>query len=119
MKDLENHEPDRFHRAFAVSIVSETFGQSFAIARKISNETILLETSDPFPLGTLVSLQFTIPEAHSSVVKKGEVKRHYFLNFISKGKPRCFTGIGVRLTTTEATPEEVFSPHQNTAIFVH
>lgn len=102
----------RVSRSFAVSVMSDRFGQAYAVARNISCGGMMLETTEPLPLGTHVHVQFTVPEAHSQVVVKGEVKHHFFLNFAAHGKPRSMVGMGIRFTEFEKNPALVLSRYE-------
>src|ERR1700722_15017141 len=93
----------RFDKAFPVSVSSEAFGEADAVARNVSSGGIMLEISDPLPLGTEVRVHFSMPDSHSQIVARGEVKNHYFLNFSDHtGGPHALTGMGIRFTEFES-----------------
>lgn len=108
---MEKRTTNRVNRSFAVSVMSKGFGQSYAIARNVSCGGIMLEMPKPLPLGTPVYVQFAIPEAHSQVVMKGEVKHLYVLNFSSTGPDKTFVGMGIRFTEFEKDPHRILSEH--------
>ena len=99
---MDKRQAMRFDKAFPVSISSEAFGEAHAVARNISSGGIMLEVSDPLPLGTEVRVHFSMPDSHSQIVARGEVKNHYFLNFAdSTGSAHSLTGMGIRFTEFE------------------
>ena len=99
----EKRRNHRFDKAFPVSIRSEAFGERCAVARNISAGGMMLEVTEPLPLGTAVQVYFSMPESPARIVARGEVKNHYFLNFgAAGGKKKGLTGIGVRFTGFES-----------------
>jgi hypothetical protein len=98
----------RFEKAFPVMLSSETFGECNAMARNISAGGILLEVADPLPLGTEVRVHFAMPDSQASIVARGEVKNHYFLNFSDGDGARSLAGMAVRFTEFEAESGELF-----------
>lgn len=95
----------RFDKVFPVAITSSTFGEGTGIARNISAGGMFLEVSEPLPLGSEVRVHFSMPDSDGEIVARGEVKRHYFLNFSDAEGPRTMTGMGVRFTTFEEEGE--------------
>ena len=91
----------RFESVFPVILSSEEFGECNAMARNVSAGGILLEMSDPLPLGTRVRVHFSIAESQASIVARGEVKNHYFLNFADGSEARSLTGMAVRFSEFE------------------
>jgi hypothetical protein len=91
----------RFEKVFPVMISSEQFGECNAMARNVSAGGILLEMADPLPLGTRVRVHFSIAESQASIVARGEVKNHYFLNYSDGSEARSLTGLAVRFTEFE------------------
>lgn len=108
---MEKRISNRVSRSFAVSVFSETFGQSYAIARNVSCGGIMLEMPNPLPLGTSVSVQFAVPEAHSQIVMRGEVKHLYILNLSPNERNKAFVGMGIRFTEFEKNPRRVLAKH--------
>ena len=98
----------RFEKAFPVILSSETFGECNAMARNISAGGILLQVADPLPLGTEVRVHFAMPDSQASIVARGEVKNHYFLNFSDGEGARSLSGMAVRFTEFEAESGELF-----------
>ncbi len=106
----------RFDTVFPVIISSDQFGEANAIARNVSAGGILLELSDPLPLGTRVRVHFCMlarsfaAEDGPTIVARGEVKNHYFLNFAdASGGPRSLTGMAVRFTEFETDSRDHFA----------
>jgi PilZ domain-containing protein len=97
----------RFEKVFPVILSTEEFGECNAMARNISAGGILIEIPEPLPLGTDVRVHFTIQDSQASIVARGEVKNHYFLNFNDAGGQRSLTGMAIRFTEFEAESEEV------------
>ena len=101
----------RFEKVFPVILSSDVFGECNAMARNVSAGGILLELSDPLPLGTEVRVHFMTPESQASIVARGEVKNHYFLNFNDTGGPRSLTGMAVRFTQFEPEGPSLVPSH--------
>ena len=100
---VEQRRNIRFDKAFPVAIRSEAFGESSAIARNVSAGGIMVELSEPLPLGTAVQVYFSVPDSHARIVARGEVKNHYYLNFADpQGGRHALTGMGVRFTGFES-----------------
>ncbi len=98
----------RFEKVFPVILSTDSFGECNAMARNISAGGILIEISEPLPLGTEVRVHFAMPDSQASIVARGEVKNHYFLNFADGcGGQRSLTGMAVRFTEFEAESGEV------------
>ena len=95
---MEKRAATRLDKVFPVWVSSPHFGECQAIARNISTVGILIEMSEPLPLGSEVCVHFSIPDSHDEFIARGEVKRHYFLQFSDETGPRCLTGMGVRFT---------------------
>ena len=91
----------RFEKVFPVILSSDIFGECNAMARNVSAAGILLEMSDPLPLGTEVRVHFTMADSQASIVAKGQVKNHYFLNFGDSNGPRSLTAMAVRFSQFE------------------
>ncbi len=97
----------RFEKVFPVILSTDEFGECNAMARNISAGGILLEMPDPMPLGTSVRVHFMMPDSQATIIARGEVKNHYFLNFSDGGGQRSLTGMAVRYTEFEAETEEM------------
>jgi hypothetical protein len=97
----------RFEKAFPVILSSDNFGECNAMARNISAGGILLEVQEPLPLGTPVRVHFAMPDSQASIIARGEVKNHYFLNFADGAGARSLTGMAVRFTEFEADSSEL------------
>jgi hypothetical protein len=48
-----------------------------------------------------------MPDSQASIIARGEVKNHYFLNFSDGAGPRSLTGMAVRFTGFEAESGEL------------
>src|SRR5262245_8044645 len=86
----------RFDKVFPVSISSPTFGECNGIARNISAGGMFVELPEPLPLGSPIRVHFAMPDSPGEIVARGEVKGHYFVNFVDGSGPRAVTGMGVR-----------------------
>ena len=75
----------RFESVFPVILSTEEFGECNAMARNISAGGILIEMQEPMPLGTEVRVHFWMPDSQASIVARGEVKNHYFVNYVDRG----------------------------------
>ncbi len=71
----------------------------------------MVEVPKSFPLGTPVHVHFFIPEAHSQIVMKGEVKHLYYLNLSPKDQGTSFIGMGIRFTAFEQNAKQVLGKH--------
>src|SRR5262249_7266378 len=78
----------RFDKVFPVRFESILFGELACIARNVSAGGIFLETRDPLPLGARVRVAFLNPEETAEIVAVGEVKNHYFMNYVQHGITR-------------------------------
>jgi hypothetical protein len=105
---MNKRQAMRFEKAFPVILSSAEFGECNAMARNISAGGILLELSEPLPLGTEVRIHFSMPDSQASIIARGEVKNHYFLNF-SDGEngTRALSGMAVRFLEFEAESSEM------------
>lgn len=88
----------RFDKAFPVMVGSETYGDSWAIARNVSAGGILVEMPYAPPLGTVVTIHFQHAredELVDEMVVRAEVKHHHYLNF-TNGDAAASRAIGMR-----------------------
>ena len=105
----------RFETVFPVLLSSAEFGECNAMARNISAGGILLEIQEPLPLGTRVRVHFSMQNSYTSrdagptIVARGEVKNHYFLNFADGDGPRSLTGMAIRFTEFETDSRDHFA----------
>jgi hypothetical protein len=97
----------RFEKVFPVILSTEEFGECNAMARNISAGGILIELPDPMPLGTEVRVHFMMPDSQATIIAKGEVKNHYFLNFTDGGGQRSLCGMAIKFTEFEADSQEM------------
>ncbi len=97
----------RFEKVFPVILSSDEFGECNAMARNISAGGILIEIPEPLPLGTKVRVHFMMQDSQASIIARGDVKNHYFLNFNDAGGQRSLTGMAIKFTEFEAESEQV------------
>lgn len=95
----------RFDKVFPVRLESILFGEMPCVARNVSAGGIFLETRDPLPLGARVRVCFLTPHDGTEVVAHGEVKNHYFINFVQRGESQAVTGMAVRFLGFESESE--------------
>lgn len=94
----------RFDKMFAVTVGSELYGSSPAIARNISTGGMLVEMAFPLPLGSVVSVHFACERGDGEIdeiVARAEVKHHYCLNFATGDEPSVMRAIGLRFLEFE------------------
>ena len=72
------------------------FGEVQCVARNVSAGGIFLESTDPLPLGARIRVCFMTPDEGAEIVAVGEVKNHYFMNYVAGGVTRSVAGMGVR-----------------------
>jgi hypothetical protein len=108
MLKLNKRDGLRFEKVFPVILSTEEFGECNAMARNISAGGILVEMQEPLPLGTEVRVHFWMPDSQASIIARGEVKNHYFLNFNDAGGQRSLTGIAIRFHEFEADSREIY-----------
>jgi hypothetical protein len=87
----------RFEILAPVKVDSPAHGEVRCVARNISEGGICLETRDPLPLGSEVSVYFGAEE-ETVMMAIGRVRNHYFLNYGPENAPRSFVGMGVRFS---------------------
>lgn len=97
----------RFDKVFAVRVESLLFGELTCVARNVSAGGIFLELADPLPLGSTVRVCFLVPDGSAEVVALGEVKNHYFINYVQDGVSRAVAGMAVRFTSFESDSHRV------------
>jgi hypothetical protein len=103
----EKREHLRFDKVFPVRVESILFGELGCVARNVSAGGIFLETPEPLPLGARVRVCFLNPEENAEIVALGEVKNHYFVNYVDRGVTRSVTGMAVRFTAFENDGDDV------------
>ncbi len=104
---MNKRQAMRFEKVFPVILSTEAFGECNAMARNISAGGILIEIAEPLPLGTTVRVHVWMPDSQATIVARGEVKNHYFLNFNDGGGQRSLTGMAIRFTEFEAESREL------------
>src|SRR3954468_20231814 len=97
----------RFEKVFPVILSSDEFGESNVMARNISAGGILIEMPEPLPLGTKGRVHFMMQDSQATIIARGGVKNHHFLNSTDAGGQRSLTGMAVKFTEFEAESEQV------------
>ena len=103
----EKRQHLRFDKVFPVRVESVLFGELAAVARNFSAGGIFLEMRDPLPLGARVRISFMNPEETAEIVAVGEVKNHYFVNYVQGGATRSVSGMAVRFEGFENESQRV------------
>jgi hypothetical protein len=103
----EKRQHLRFDKVFPVRVESMLFGELPGIARNVSAGGIFLEMRDPLPLGAHVRVSFCNPEETAEIVALGEVKNHYFMNYVQAGATRSVTGMAVRFESFENESRQI------------
>ncbi len=87
----------RFDKIFFVTVGSELYGESVAVARNISGGGMLVQAGEVLPLGSVVSVHFQMADCDDEIVARAEVKHHLCLNYATHGtEPRSARGMGLR-----------------------
>jgi hypothetical protein len=97
----------RFDKVFPVRVDSVLFGELPGVARNISAGGIFIEMRDPLPLGARVRITFLNPEETAEIVALGEVKNHYFVNYVQEGATRSLSGMAVRFEGFENEGQQI------------
>ena len=105
----QRREHLRFDKVFTVRIESLLFGDMVCVARNISAGGVFIELSDPLPLGATLRVCFPVPDGSGEVVAVGEVKNHYFINYMKDGNNRAISGMAVRFTAFESDSHRILA----------
>ena len=103
----EKRQHLRFDKVFPVRVESILFGDAHCVARNVSAGGIFLETADPLPLGAKVRICFLTPDESAEIVALGEVKNHYFVNYVQDGVGKSVAGMAVRFMAFEQESQHV------------
>jgi hypothetical protein len=103
----EKRQHLRFDKVFPVRVESMLFGELPGVARNVSAGGIFIEMRDPLPLGARVRISFDNPEQTAEIVAVGEVKNHYFVNYVQAGATRSVSGMAVRFEGFENESREI------------
>jgi PilZ domain len=103
----QRREHLRFDKVFSVRVESLLFGDMMCVARNVSAGGIFLEASDPLPLGATLRVCFPVPDGSGEVVAVGEVKNHYFINYVQDGVNKAVAGMAVRFTSFESDSNRI------------
>ncbi len=105
----EQRQHLRFDKVFPVRVESVLFGELPGVARNVSAGGIFIEMRDPLPLGARVRISFLNPEETAEIVAVGEVKNHYFVNYVQDGATRSVSGMAVRFEGFENESQVVLN----------
>jgi|GEM_PF-672103 len=108
-RPAQRREHLRFDKVFTVRIESLLFGDMICVARNISAGGVFIELSDPLPLGATLRVCFPVPDGSGEVVAVGEVKNHYFINYMKDGVTRAISGMAVRFTAFESDSHRILA----------
>jgi hypothetical protein len=103
----EKRQHLRFDKVFPVRVESVLFGELPGVARNVSAGGIFIEMRDPLPLGARVRISFLNPEETAEIVAVGEVKNHYFVNYVQGGATRSLSGMAVRFEGFENESQQI------------
>jgi hypothetical protein len=107
ISDSEKRQHLRFDKVFPVRVESVLFGELPGVARNVSAGGIFIEMRDPLPLGARVRIAFLNPEETAEIVAVGEVKNHYFVNYVQSGSTRSLSGMAVRFEGFENESQQI------------
>jgi hypothetical protein len=107
MSSQEKRQHLRFDKVFPVRVESVLFGELPGVARNVSAGGIFIEMRDPLPLGARVRISFLNPEETAEIVAVGEVKNHYFVNYVQGGATRSLSGMAVRFEGFENESQQI------------
>jgi hypothetical protein len=105
----EKRQHLRFDKVFPVRVESVLFGELPGVARNVSAGGIFIEMREPLPLGARVRVSFLNPEETAEIVAVGEVKNHYFVNYVQSGTTRSISGMAVRFQGFENESQQVLA----------
>jgi hypothetical protein len=105
--EREKRQHLRFDKVFPVRVESVLFGELPGVARNVSAGGIFIEMRDPLPLGARVRVSFLNPEETAEIVAVGEVKNHYFVNYMQEGGTRSVSGMAVRFDGFENESQSI------------
>ncbi len=103
----EKRQHLRFDKVFPVRVESVLFGELPGVARNVSAGGIFIEMRDPLPLGARVRVSFLNTEETAEIVAVGEVKNHYFVNYVLGGATRSLSGMAVRFEGFENESQQI------------
>lgn len=103
----QRREHLRFDKVFTVRVESHLFGDLTCVARNVSAGGIFLEVGEPLPLGASIRVCFPVPDGSGEVVAVGEVKNHYFINYVQEGVTKAVAGMAVRFTSFESDSNRI------------
>ena len=104
---IEKRQHLRFDKVFPVRVESVLFGELSGVARNVSAGGIFIEMREPLPLGSRVRVLFSNPDETAEIVAIGEVKNHYFVNYVQGGATRSVTGMAVRFEGFENESRQI------------
>lgn len=114
---VESRIAMRFDKSFQVTVISELFGEMRAVACNISRTGIGLQMHEPLPLGTIVTIRFSILDERTELSVRAEVKHHYCFNYNVGEEAAATRGIGLRflelLEDSEDFTQTTFTRRRN------
>lgn len=111
----DRRHTSRFDKVFPVYLQSEQ-GISRAIARNISDGGMFLETRDPIPLGTRLTISFSDEQSGTEIQAIAEVRYQCVMEYGTRSGPAAMRGMGVRFVAFEAHDERTFLPLGKVAV---
>jgi hypothetical protein len=96
---FEKRIHSRFDKAVPVTVGSELFGDTRAVARNVSAGGVLVEMCYAPPMGTIVTVHFQYTREDGGIdeiVARAEVKHHHYLNFTGSADQASTRAIGLR-----------------------
>jgi hypothetical protein len=90
---IENRKTKRHLIIVPLEIESDEFGKYKALGTNISEKGIFIQTWDPLPLGTKITIK--IGDIDGFYIS-GVVRSHYYMTYRSSIEPSSFTGMGVK-----------------------
>jgi hypothetical protein len=103
----QRREHLRFDKVFTVRVESVLFGDHVCVARNVSAGGMFLEARDPLPLGASVRVCFPVPDGTGDIAAVGEIKNHYFINYVQDGVSKAIAGMAVRFNAFESDSHQI------------
>ena len=103
----EKRQHLRFDKVFPVRVESVLFGELPGVARNVSAGGIFIEMRDPLPLGRACAHLLLQPGRDCGDRRLGEVKNHYFVNYVQEGATRSVSGMAVRFEGFENESQQI------------
>jgi len=92
----------KLDKAFPVFLEGDR-GIASGIGRNITDTGMFIETREPFPLGTRVSVTFSSPNGGAEMTLEGEVRYQCYINFARADASRSgMRGIGLKFVSAQS-----------------